>query len=70
MSVCMSILVAERAVALVETRINERLDECLYCENGANAYEQADLAIRRALEDVRAAIRRADNTAAQAEAVA
>jgi aerobic-type carbon monoxide dehydrogenase small subunit (CoxS/CutS family) len=47
------IRIAEMAVALVDTRIKERLDQCGYCESGHNAYAQASLAISAAFKDVR-----------------
>jgi hypothetical protein len=45
--------IAEMAVALVERRIKERMDACTYCDQGPNAYRQAEDAVRAAFEDVR-----------------
>lgn len=59
------LLIAESAVALVETRIRERLDACTYCDQGPNAYGQAELAIWKAFKDVRGSFHRIRNEIAK-----
>jgi len=67
MSAHINTIVAERTLSLTKERISARLEECGYCDNGVNAYEQVEEAIRRALEDVRAAIQRANLAARKVE---
>ncbi len=53
--------IAEMAVALVETRIRERMERCTYCDQGPNAYRQAEMAIAAAFKDVRGSFHRIRN---------
>jgi hypothetical protein len=55
----------EMAVALVETRIRERMAACTYCDQGPNAYNQAEEAVRLAFEDVRKSFDRIRNEIAK-----
>lgn len=57
--------VAEMVVALVETRIRERLDRCPYCESGSNAYTQASLAVNAAFKDTRGIFHKIRNEIAE-----
>ncbi len=50
--------VAEATMVMVETRIRTRLDACIYCEQGSNAYQEAKGAIDTAFKDVRGTFRR------------
>lgn len=45
--------IAEMAVALVERRIRERMECCTYCDQGPNAYIQAERAVADSFTDVR-----------------
>ena len=47
------IQIAEMAVALVETRVRERLGRCPYRDLGSNAYQETSLAVSAAFKDVR-----------------
>lgn len=59
--------IAEMAVALVETRIREHMEHCTYCDQGPNAYNQADRAVAAAFEDVRKAFATIRRDIARAE---
>lgn len=63
----MQIRIAETAVALVETRIRERMAACPYCDQGPNAYREADNAVRAAFRDVYDSFRRIRHDPTRAE---
>ncbi len=48
--------VAEQTLDVVERRIQARMDLCFYCDQGVNAYREAENAIKQAIEDVRGPI--------------
>ncbi len=55
--------VIEYALSVVEARIKARMDACTFCDQGTNAYAQAEHAIAAAFKDVRGRIHRVRNIA-------
>ncbi len=55
--------VIEYALSVIEARIKQRMDACDYCDQGINAYAQAEHAIAAAFKDIRGRVHRARNLA-------
>lgn len=55
--------VVEYALSVIEARIKDRMAACTYCDQGTNAYAQAEHAVAAAFKDIRGRIHRVRNLA-------